>query len=57
MASQLWPTTRYAAVQIAYTRLALELLQRQSGTVGSDIRSDEAEPAPNLHLVHAQEAS
>ena len=42
---------------IAYTRLALELLQRQSGTVGSDTRSDEAEAAPNLHLVHAQEAS
>jgi chromosome partitioning protein len=48
---------------IAYTRLALELLQRASGTcahpgtVGSSPRASEADAAPNLQLVHAQEAS
>jgi chromosome partitioning protein len=42
---------------IAYTRLALELLQKNSGTVGSTSRGGEIETAPALQLVHAQEAS
>ena len=42
---------------IAYTRLALELLQRVSGTVGSTPRVNEADVTPTLQLVQAQEAS
>ena len=41
---------------IAYTRLALELLQRNSCTVGSDNRSATVD-SPALQLIHAQEAS
>ena len=42
---------------IAYTRLALELLQRNSGAVGSEHRNEAEESTPSLQLIHAQEAS
>jgi chromosome partitioning protein len=42
---------------IAYTRLALELLKRTSGTLGLEPQAEKIDAAPTLQLVRSQEAS